>query len=518
MKLTTRRILEQIKEFWKAKSKKTQRRIIGLLFSFVAVAVLAAVFLNNSGYVTLYEGLSSSEMGDIVSKLNEMGFDFKVKTDGTILVSQEEEAEVLMTMASEGYPQSALNYDIFTSNSGFMTTEYEKKQYLLFLYQNRLQDAIKTIKGVKSAIVTISLPEEDSFVFEEDKVPATASVVLSLASGAELSTKQIKGIENLVSSSIAGLDSKNVAIVSNTGETLNDQYDDEKSVNSNTKFELEKNISNSIEKKIVKLLSPVFGYDSIRVAVNTLVDINKTVSEQTTYEPVVGENGMIERQDSVKENLAAGNAAGGVPGTATNSGVTTYQEPTGSDNTGNYSESSSTNYLNNQTVEQVEREGYEIKDITVSVLIGNQQLTQSQIADYKQMVAFAAGTAADKVVINNAVFAAAENSGNTAEPSGSFLKDNMIYIGGAAALLAVVLVVLRLLKKRKQKRKPEPEPEESVFENTPLDPKAQFVDEIVLNETREQNLKRQIKDFSSGNPDIVAQLIRTWLKEDDENE
>jgi flagellar biosynthesis/type III secretory pathway M-ring protein FliF/YscJ len=39
---------------------------------------------------------------------------------------------------------------------------------------------------------------------------------------------------------------------------------------------------------------------------------------------------------------------------------------------------------------------------------------------------------------------------------------------------------------------------------------------IVLNETREQGLKRQIKDFSTTNPEIIAQLIRTWLKEEND--
>ena len=38
--------------------------------------------------------------------------------------------------------------------------------------------------------------------------------------------------------------------------------------------------------------------------------------------------------------------------------------------------------------------------------------------------------------------------------------------------------------------------------------------EIVLNETREQVLKRQVKEFSSANPEIVAQLLRSWMKEE----
>ena len=31
-------------------------------------------------------------------------------------------------------------------------------------------------------------------------------------------------------------------------------------------------------------------------------------------------------------------------------------------------------------------------------------------------------------------------------------------------------------------------------------------------ETREEALKREIQDFSRNNPEIVAQLIRTWIR------
>jgi len=514
MKLTTRHIFDQIKEFWKTKSKKNQKRIIGLLASCVVIAVIAAIFLNNAGYVALYNGLTSSETGEIVSRLNEMGIDFKVKTNGTILVPKDKEAEIVMTMASEGYPQSALNYDIFSSNSGFMTTEYEKKQYLLFQLQNRLQDAIKTIKGISGAIVTISLPEEDAFVLQEDKIAPSASVVLDLAPASELSTQQVKGIESLISKSVPGLESTNVAIVSNAGDVLNNQYGDDGGGVSYTKLELEKNISANIEKKVMKLLSPVFGYDAVRVAVNALVDINKKVSEQTTYAPVLDNSGIIANQDSAKENAASGSSAGGVPGTASNSGVATYQEPTNADNTGNYSESSSTNYLNNQTVEQVQREGYEITDITVAVLIGNQDLSTSEIEDYRTIVAYAAGVSPDKVVISNAVFASVSNSGEVASIPGSFIKNNKLFLAAIGAAVLIVILVAVLLIRRKQKKAPE----ESVFANTPLDSKNQLIEEIVLSETREQNLKKQIKDFASSSPDVVAQLIRTWLKEDEDNE
>lgn len=34
-------------------------------------------------------------------------------------------------------------------------------------------------------------------------------------------------------------------------------------------------------------------------------------------------------------------------------------------------------------------------------------------------------------------------------------------------------------------------------------------------ETRDEALKREIRDFSKNNPEIVAQLIRSWMRGED---
>ena len=92
-----------------------------------------------------------------------------------------------------------------------MTDEEQKKNYLIFQLQDRLQSAIRTLEGVKGAIVTISIPQQDSFVLEEDKVSPSASVVIDLKAGASLTDKQIKGIEQLVAKSVPGLKGENVS-------------------------------------------------------------------------------------------------------------------------------------------------------------------------------------------------------------------------------------------------------------------------------------------------------------------
>lgn len=520
MKLTTGQILAQIFEFWQSQTAKNKKRIISWTVTIIAVAVIISVVININGYTALYSGLSSSEMGEIASRLNEMGIDFKTTPGGTIMVPKGEEAALQMSLASEGYPQSTLNYDIFSGNSGFMSTDYEKKKYLLFQLQNRLQDAIKTINGIKGAIVTISLPEEDSFVLQEDKVATTASVVLDLEPAAELSSQQIKGIEALVSKSVPGLESKNVAIVSNTGEMLNNQYADGSEGNTYSKLELEKTISENIQNRVYTLLAPIFGAENVRIAVNTTVDINKTVSEQTIYSPVSDNTGIVSSQNSSLQSSGTNGQSGGVPGAGANTGVTTYAEANDAQASGNFSETSSVNYLNNQLVEQVQREGYQIKDLTVSVLIGNGSLSAEEMANYKDMIAFAAGVSTEKIAITKADFVTKVTTETAASPEELpfGIKPLYLMIGGGGLFLIIILFVSILLIRKKKRSRDNEVPYLQEALETKNKKQQLFHEEIVLTETREQNLRKQIKEFSSGSPDIVAQLIRTWIKEDEDNE
>ena len=352
MNFSPAKAVRQLREFWKKQGKKRQRMILALLAAVVVLSVAAAALLNHTTYAVLYSGLSSDEAGEILAKLDEMSVKTQVKDGGTVLVPKGDEARLKMQLAAVGYPRSAQNYDLFTQNVDFMTTDYEKRQYLIFQLQNRLQTAIETLDGVKSAIVTISVPEDNSYVIEEDKSPATASVVLELSS-AGLDKQQVSGIEYLVANSVPGLDSSNVAIIDANATLLNNPGGE--SAIMTDKLSIENTISQEVESKVIKLLQPVFGYNALRVAVSTTIDLNSKVSQQKTYSPTVGEGGIIASQDLMQETDDGGVSAFGIPGVASNAGTTVYPEAGAGGDGGNSSASASTDYLVNEYYEQVEK-------------------------------------------------------------------------------------------------------------------------------------------------------------------
>ncbi|HWQ50780.1 MAG TPA: flagellar basal-body MS-ring/collar protein FliF [Terriglobales bacterium] len=519
MNLSPAKAVRQIGEFWQKQGKKRQRIIIALLVGIVILSVAVAALLNHTTYTVLYAGLSSDEAGVILARLDEMSVKTQVKDGGTILVPEGDEARLKMQLAADGYPRSAQNYDLFSQNVDFMTTDYEKRQYLIFQLQNRLQTAIETLGGVKSAIVTISVPEENGYVLTGDAIPATASVVLELSSPAGLDKQQIYGIEYLVANSVPGLESKNVAVIDSNATLLNNPGGD--STVLTDKLSIETNINREVESKVIKLLQPVFGYSAVRVAVNTTIDLSSKVSQQKTYNPTVGEGGIISRQDLTQETNDGTVGAFGIPGIASNAGTTVYPEEDAGGGEGSSSASASTDYLVDEYYEQVEKNGYEIRDITVSVIIGKPNMTDTQIAKYRQAVAFAAGVPEERVSVTAAEFLAG-SSGLAPQPQETvpglttIIKENpILFAAGALMLLLLTAGLIFFVKKTQAKKQAAQEAAQAqVAAAAPEETTDILPGGIVLNETRAQSLKRQIKDFSATNPDIVAQLLRTWLKEE----
>jgi flagellar M-ring protein FliF len=172
-------IWKNVTEFWGKLNKRKKTLIIGGLLVLVISALIITFILNNKDYVVLFRNMDEAESVEVMKQLQESKIDYKYQTDGTILIPKEQESLLRMQLAQAGHPRTGINYDIFTENIDFMTTDYEKRQYEIFQLQERLQSSIETIDGVKEAIVTINLPQDKSFAWETDKKESSASVKIN---------------------------------------------------------------------------------------------------------------------------------------------------------------------------------------------------------------------------------------------------------------------------------------------------------------------------------------------------
>ncbi|HBL83409.1 MAG: flagellar M-ring protein FliF [Clostridiales bacterium GWF2_38_85] len=522
MNLTASSIFKQITAFFNKLSKGTKILIFTGFGIIVVGAMTLSFILNNVRYTVLYRGLSSIEGSEILSLLDDMAVSYKVENDNTILVPTSQEATLKMQLASEGYPKSALNYDIFTEQSDLLTTDYEKKKLLIFQLQDRLQASIKTLQGVKTAIVNLSIPDDNSYVLKDEKIDITASVLLELYSNAELTVKQVKGIEQLVANSVPGLNGENVVIINGNGEQLNGAIADSGVGSANIRIETVNLINEVFKNKIKDFLKPIFGEKGMSIAVNVIVDFDQVSSEETVYTPVIGDNGIITWIE--RSNQTTGAATGD------NNNIPTYEESNTSSGYSEYenNENYSAEYLVNQLVRVIQNNGGNIKDMTVAVIINLDELSDEDKTKYRELVAYSAGISVDKVALTNVKFIEelipdeVSRTEPVDEPLISLSNKEIIIIAGAGILFFVLIIILfisssRRKKKKKRKINEEFEEYQESNANSQKSKPGNMPGEIVLNETREQALKRQIKEFSAGNAETVAQLLRVWIKEDENN-
>lgn len=514
----------KIGDFSNKFSKKTKILIASVLGGVIALSAIAAFILNNQPYETLFASLNQEESADIIGKLQESGVEYKYVNDGTIQVPKDLVEQVKAQLVSEGYPKSGFTYDVFKSNIDLMTTDFEKNNYKVFDLQNRIASTIALFDGVKDAKVTIALGDSQKYVLDNNTTEASASVVVIMQDGGSPSEEQVQGIQRLVSKSIPGLKFENIAIIDGNGREVSSTGSTQVGM-SKLKIEIESEMENTIRAKIIHLLSSIYGEDNVKVSVKCTVDLDKKVKEIINYTPNADNKGIISTETIDKEIVRGDDAQGGVPGTASNADVPTYTMITPDGTEVYFKDQESRDYLVNQVKEQAQSDAGVLSDINVSVAINGVEMTDENKNEIISLVGTAAGIDKniqnDKVAIVNLPFY--EPQIDVLPDAFTADKNTWIIIGIAAAggllLLIITILVIRRLRKKK-KKKPVASNRESREANVTeqIDTSNIGADILNIKNGRGMELKEKIRDFADDNPEISAQLIKTWLRGGNGNE
>ena len=526
-----------VKEYWGRQTKKTKGIYIGGLALVLVIAIVAVVLLNKKDYVVLYEGLETSEAAEIVQLIEESGYECTLRSGGTIVVPKGTEDKIAMNLAMQKYPKSSINYDTYTTNVGMFTTESEKRQYERIAAEERLSAILSSFEGVRDAVATLTIPEKKNTVIEAYKQEPSANAVIYLEDDVKLTNEQIEGMTYLITT--YGIKKENITLVDNYGALLLAEDTPADVVAEETrKLKFKNDLEDQIREKIEALLIPAYGEDGFSAAVNMVLNFDSKVSEDTVYTPSTNdERGMLQHTDASQASGYA-TADGGVQGVETNADDT-YPEGTTNGN-GQWTENSVSNtYLVNTYKEQVEKAGYVIDGLSISVVIYTDYLPDTTRQNLVNLVANAGtvnpAVAQDVVTVTNL-----QKTPDTVDASAQtfifgLTLSQLVILGaillGILLILIIILVSLRTSAKRKRR-----EFEKTILaqhapaEGEPLidsffslsDEGSPSVDIPSLNadtgvETKETIIRRELTDFARTSPEIVAQLLRSWVHEEEEN-
>lgn len=523
MKFDIKEKYKEIKAFVDKLDKKIKIIALSSACAIVLIAVITAIILNNKTFVPIFIDIANDEASEIVSYLQSEGIEYKYKGDGTILVEESVADKTRANLVYEGYPSSGFTYDIYIKNAGGMTTDSEKETYKLYELQNRIGATIELFDNVKDAKVTIALADDKKYVLQSDaeQSQSKASVVVTMKSGSSLEPKQAKAIQRLVSSNVANMQMENVTVYDQNGIELS--LDTTEQGTNTTEVELANIIENKIEQKIANILSPFYGEGNIRVSANGKINMEKVIRETTTYNTPekINQNdktGIVSKEQGSETNGSTDTTGQGTAGTETNTEIPEYNQQ-GENQNDNYSSNTyNREYLVNTIKEQTQIDPGMMDDLSVAISIngvGYGSLNANQI---RELAANATGIelaqADQKITVVAAPFY--EEAGNEVARQAQDLIEKywwVLTVIGILILLVVVGIILikrKLKKRRLAKEKAFEMPEQIVPEPIEIN-KDNNIDILNMKNKKSRELRENIREFVNTNPEISAQMLRSWL-------
>jgi len=457
------------------------RRLLVAAVGLAAFAgVLAVAYLSRSpAWTVLYSGDTSS-VAEVVQALEEKRIEYRLDPLGQkVLVRPQDLGRARLETAGRGVPRGGTaGYELF-DRTRFGMTESERKLQERRALEGELARTVASLSGVRSARVHLGLPEESPFVRE--KREPSASVVLSLAPGAELGPADVKAVKQVVAAAVPGLTPERVVVADDRGRLL-----DPEGAGASWRP-----LEEALREGVRRVLEAAFGAP---VVVSVRVEVDET-SEKVTEERA-GEPVPVSRQQVAESYRGQGVVPGGVPGTGSN--VPGYFVPSPGSGQGEYRKDQSTENFEIPVVRrEIVRPAGSVRRVSVAAVVPA-GVPPERVAEAEKLVAAAAGLdpSRDSVVVVAAAAPRQEPVPPAAVPWSLPPAALVLAAAVAAALLAALAVLAAARRKRRERR----ERKELIPVPAGVRAAPKPVTELVAEAVRR-------------NPDAAAAVVKAWLRE-----
>ncbi len=511
--------------------------------------ILCFVYLlRRDDYQLLFSNLDAADANSVVSKLRTRNIPYQLEDGGrAVAIPASRINEARLELATEGLPQKGrIGFEIFDQNSWTATDFTQKVNYRRAL-EGELERTILSLSEVSQARVHLVMAKES--LFEDEREPAKASVIIKLHSGSKLSESRVAGIANLVAFGVEGLHPENVTIVDMDGNSLTSRGV-EPGAEDDAKKPLRKKLEKELSQKVVSILEPLVGAGKVRATASVTLDYSESQQTEEIYDP---QKTVVLSSQKSEERLGSAPAVGGVPGPAQPPGQAA-QKP-GAD--GRLKQSETVNYEVSKTVRQVKQPKGTIKQLSVAVVVDDKtvatkdksgkttetskSLSSAEIDQITKLVSATVGFNAergDSVIVENIPFSGiGQQKPQLTEPGLLDKYRNLLQPAMRYLLILLMFVLFYGLIFRPVKRK--------VFSYVQVDdaPYNQLAaatgdpemvrqleskmaqlkssNQLALEKGAEESpasesdvIKQQLVELAKREPELVTRMIKNWLMQE----
>ena len=365
-------------------------RQIGLMIGFaasIALGLAVVLWSKEPSFRPLYSDISHLEAGQVADMLDQSQIRYKIDTNsGMLLVDSTRIHDARIKLAQEGFPTGkTMGYELLDKEQSYGTSQFMEKARYYRSLEGELARTVASMNPVRNARVHLAIPKRSVFV--NDNRRPSASVFVELYNGQNLTKTQVAAIVHLVSSSIPELNESDVAVVDQRGGLLSEKDKDTEIAMAAKQFEYTQKIEDSLINRISNILEPIVGMEGYKVQV--AADVDFSVKEQTaeSFNPDLP---AVRSEQTLSEVSGAGANAAGVPGALSNQppGAVTVPEQgagaaegeQGSGDNGNVRRQATRNYELDRTISHTRHQVGRVKRLTVAVVLDD-KWTQAKDAN-----------------------------------------------------------------------------------------------------------------------------------------
>ena len=556
--------LTKIKDFF-SKLDTTKKMILGGLLAVVviSIAVLSTVS-SQKNKVILFKDLQAKDFSEISKKLDAMGYDYGSSDATMITVDPEKRQEIITKLAQDNLiPPGVQGWELFDIEK-FTETQFDKDIKKYRALKGAIEKSLMTLRPIEKANVNIAFPDEE--LFTSDTSPVKASVILHYIPGIDsISKREIKGIVNLVSRAVPKLKPENVTVADADGNVISDFEENlEKErlelriVQEKLRIEEEQRIKRLIDIRntLRWLLGGEDRVDIVRFEYN--VNWDKETYKDNSVSPVVaipdnpdtpyselklvdGYSLKVSSKETQEDFRGRGFTPDGPAGTEPNLPPgykdTDYQKA-------EYSKKENiNNYEFNRRVSEVQKQPWQVKAINLSVVIDGiwtkkenadgtaydrtyTAVSEEDIRLIKKNLEAAIGFNRSRGDQISVITVPKDRTNQFAEEDAELARrnaiKNMITIS-LIMLITLIMAVLiyRAIKKEIARRRRLREEELAAQQQMMREAALRVMDEggaeveLSLDEKLRRELLENAINLAKEKPEDVAQLLRTWLSDEE---
>lgn len=502
--------------------------IIGILSALVLVINAPPV------QAPLYRNLETVDAAHVVEELKKQEVKYELENEGRdIIVPASRVYDLRLELAMQGLPQRAVGFEIFDKPKLGITEQgmqIDKQRAL----QGELVRTLESLQPVAKASVLLNISPESSFLGVDTR--STASIALHLNSGQTLGEAQVQGIKLLVSRAVPRLSEDDVSVVDGNSNPLTGHEDNSPSAQQLAGMQItdlqerfRSKVARNLEDKIRRVLEGPYGPGNVSPSVTVDIDFRNIHNESENYEPVVGDQGIEKRVEEHREKSTSGTETpGGVPGTTSNIPGYLGIAESESQSTDKSKYDLLVDYLVNKKVTVEDLPPGAITKRSAAVAISTDTWDDATKRSVESLVASAIGAdtlKGDAIMAQAFQFSDASKTAVTQQYMAQQSSRNVKSIAGwlmAVLMLALLAFVLRGVV---QQALPG---EAYAMAGTPSEPGSrgpldvstaeaedyalQRLDE--LGSTSQARMRIEIDRMIDNQPEQVAQLLRSWMLED----